>query len=326
MGCGVRIASFNYLSRIGFKLGVVRLQVIVKQGDTLQSLALEYLGNAAQDNLLASVNNLEYPFIVQDPNFQKLIYASGNLNVTYTGTSTPYTLSIGSIFQTPASTQEGIRSYATTSQADFTSTNQMITVPIQCTIAGSFGNTLAGQVSISPDNSQLVVSNPSSVIGGRIWRVLVPGDFITIPEPSTTAANTTSRVSLQESDAMGGADFYRTPTGGMAWTTDDLVSVSGSSVIGQDIGAQLITPLNSIPDDPLFGSYVSSSLGVGGDYAMHRIAVLGQGVAQSDNRVQSVGSVTILPQPNANGTWILYGMPVTLKSGQKTDINAQITS
>lgn len=293
------------------------MRVAIQQFDSLPKLALRYGLTADQ---LAQINQLEYPFISPDPNYQKGYPASGTVTVTLTQTSA-LTLPIGTIFQTPSGNAGEVRSYATTQQVTLTAQGQMEDVPVACTINGNFGNVLANTVTVSTVQG-VSVNNSAPIAGGRILRVLIPGDFLIVPD-TNLQPNNTPRQSLTEYDAQGGTDFYRTPTGGLAWATDDLATVTGADVVGQDIGAAIVTPVGSDPDNPTFGTSISSALALGGDLAMHRIAVLGQGAANTDSRVSNVGAVTITPDAT-NGTYVNYEMGVTLNNGLQTSVTAQV--
>lgn len=293
------------------------MRVAIQQGDSLPKLALKYGLTADQ---LAQVNSLEYPFISPDPNYQKGYPATGNVTVTLTQTSA-LTLPIGTVFKTSSGNANEVRSYATTQQVTLTAQGQSATVPVSCTINGNFGNVLANTVTVSTV-SGVSVNNASPISGGRIMRVLIPGDFLIVPE-TNLQPNNTPRQTLTEYDAQGGTDFYRTSTGGLAWGTDDLLTVTGAQVVGQDIGAAIVTPIGSDPDNTVFGTPIASALALGGDLAMHRIAVLGQGAANTDSRVSSVGAVTITPD-STNGTYVKYAMDVTLNNGQQASVTAQV--
>ena len=288
------------------------MYVIISQGDTLEALASRY-GTTALD--LATVNNLEYPFVSGDPTFQKNIYATGSLTITSTQT-TSQTLPVGTQFQTVATVTQPARVYATLSSVTLLQ-GQSSTVNVQCTVAGPYGNVLPGTVTQPVSVSGVSVTNASPISGGRILRVLIPGDQMLVPT-TTTQANTTSRVPLSDADELGGTDLYVTSNGGLLFTTDDLVDVTGADCVAQDIGSSLRLPLGSIPGEPTAGTYIPSYIGQAGPYAMQRIAVLAQGAAQSDDRIASVGAVSL----QQSGTWVSVAMNAVMNNGQNVPINA----
>ena len=285
------------------------MRVLVRLGDTLPALAETYLGSASQALFLAQFNSLEYPFIVNNSTFSTNVYATGSVVVTLLGTG-PYTVALGQQFASVPGPANEVRLYATTASVVLNSTGQTATIGVQATIAGHWGNTLPNTIT-NAQTSDLSVTNPSPITGGTILRVLRPGDYINIPTSGTATAATGTRLSLKQYDAIGGVDLAYTATRGLQLTTDDLVASVNDQTIVQDIAATVATPLGSDPNNPTLGSYVPASLGSAGEHAMHRIAVLVQGVAQSDNRVQSVGGVRVAQQD----TFVALQVPVTLSTG-----------
>ena len=289
------------------------MQVLVRQGDTLERIALRYLGDASQADLLASVNNLEYPFVVNDPNYDKNVYTTGQVTVTSTSTSAVI-INIGDTFQTQGGASSEVRTYQALQEVTLSAKGQSATVNVQCTMPGNYGNTLAAMVTVS-SVSGITVTNVLPFYGGRIYRVKVPGDFLIIPTGNTQQANTTARLTLPQYDEWGGVDLLLTPTNGLAFGEDDLLATNGPDTVGGDIAANIATPLNSVPNDPTLGSLIPSSLGLGGTYAMQRLAILAQGVASADNRVKSAGAVALSINSD-NNTWINLEMAVEMQAGQ----------
>lgn len=285
------------------------MRVLVKQGDTIDRIALRYMGSADQADLLYALNNLEYPGISGDPNFQKAIYAIGQVQVTALSAAT---VEVGQEFQTGSGPGGEVRTVASTQSATL-SAGQVTTVNVQATVPGHYGNLPANTIATAVSLSSVTVTNPSPITGGRVLRVLIPGDFITIPDSqaSSTAFSPTQPMSLANADAQGGVDLLWTPTGGLVLTTDDLVATSGADTIAADIGAVIATPLGSVSEDPLFGSLVPETLGGAGDLAAQRIAVLAQGAANADSRVQSAGDVSI----DTEQQFALITMDVVLATG-----------
>ena len=288
------------------------MRVLVRQGDTLERIALRAMGSASFADLLATVNSLEYPFIVSDPNYDPNLYASGSVTVTLLSLPA-LTLPIGTQFSTPAGVSNEVRTYAATQTVSLSSVGQSASVTVACTIPGRYGNTVANTVTVS-SNAQVSVINPLPITGGRIVRVKLPGDSILIPAQTAQVANTSARLTLTQYDDEGGVDLLLTPQHGLQWGADDLMATDGPDTIGGDIAADVATPLGSIPDDPGLGTLIPSALGLGGAYALERLSILAQGAALSDRRVQGIGAVSV----QTSGTWALVGFPVTLRTGRTT--------
>ena len=65
-------------------------------------------------------------------------------------------------------------------------------------------------------------------------------------------------------------------------------------------------------DDPTFGSLIPSTIGLGGEFTLQRLAVLAQGTAIADSRVQGVGAVSV----SQTGTWANVTVPLVLRTGK----------
>lgn len=294
------------------------MQVLIRLGDTLPALAEKYLGSAEQATTLAQFNNLEYPFIVNNPGLVKNIYATGIITVTLLS-SPPYTVEVNQKFATTGGASQEIKVYVATSSVTFTATNQTATISVQAVIPGNYSNTLPNTVT-NAYTTNLSVTNMLPIAGGKTLRVLVPGDSIYIPDSNNTpSSQITSQLSLKQQDNIGGIDLYFTPDRGLQLTSDDLASSENEITVAQDIAANISTPLGSDPDNPTFGTLIQASLGSAGENSLQRLAVLVQGAAQADNRVQTVGPVSVLP----NGTFAQIQLPLILNSGQ-TSVNVAV--
>ena len=287
------------------------MQTLVQQGDTLERIALRTLGNASFADLLAQTNNLDYPFVVGDPAFVKQVYATGQVTLTAL-TSASVTIPIGATVQTDAGTSNEVRSYLTTQETALSALGQTATVTVQASVPGSYGNALANTVTVS-NNSAYSVTNAAPITGGRILRALTPGDLIFIPGATTaTSTNQTARLTLAQYDDAGGVDILLTPQHGFLFSDDDLLATDGPDTIGGDVAATYATPLRSVADDPTFGSLIPSTIGLGGEFTLQRLAVLAQGVAIADSRVQGVGAVSV----SQTGTWANVTVPLVLRTGK----------
>lgn len=287
------------------------MQTLVQQGDTLERIALRTLGNASFADLLAQTNSLDYPFVVGDPAFVKQVYAAGQVTLTAL-TSASVTILVGATVQTAAGSSNETRSYLTTQETILSALGQTATVNVQASVPGSYGNALANTVTVS-GSSAYSVTNVAPITGGRILRVLTPGDLIFIPGATTaTATNQTARLTLAQYDDSGGVDLLLTPQHGFLFSDDDLLATDGADTIGGDVAATYATPLRSVADDPTFGSLIPSTIGLGGEFTLQRLAVLAQGTAIADSRVQQVGAVSV----SQTGTWATVSVPLKLRTGQ----------
>lgn len=290
------------------------MQVLIGQTDTLEHLALQYLGSSDYASFLAQANQLDYPFIVQDPFYVSSASASGNVTITAQGVTLPYTISAGdvvafySVAPSIAAYQTGgaTVSYAALNSVTLTAQTLSTTLAIQATQPGGIGNILPNKIQSAI--SGLQVQNPSPITGGFQANVLKPGDFITIPIQNMPSSPTA--LSLEQKDALGGSDLKLTATNGLEFLTDDLVVTTGLPTIAGDIAANISTPYRSIADNPHFGTLVPITLGKGGNYTEQRIAVMVQGAAKADSRVQSVTPVSI----TVSGTFALIEIGVVVGS------------
>jgi len=218
--------------------------VILKFEDTLERISYDAFGDASQWKLIALYNDLEYPFIV-DTDFDKEIEATGYVRFYRNpAVLTPITIPVNSSVWVPI--------YRGTLQIDFVTTatkvlpiaNTYIDVPVQAVKPGEIGNVAPSQITgFTAITGILKVSNVDGVTGGKIWRVMKPGDVILIPKTSTTSTSIISGAT-KDYDAMFGIDIALTKDGEFDVaneTLNDLKRVYGVKNLVQALKDRILT-------------------------------------------------------------------------------------
>lgn len=288
------------------------MYVTLRAGDTVSSLAQEYLGSDAMAQAIVSANALDPPYITDDASFVTSAAASGTVTFTLTGSSS-VTLAVGTVVSTSAGPSGEVRSYATTTAVVLNSTGNSGSTAATCTLNGPLGNVAPGRVSVV-SVSGVDVTNSGPMTGGYTLHVLRPGDSLWIPQPSLILApslKTTARVSLLRADEDGGTGVLVTPTGGLSWDVDDLAQATGADEIGLEIANRLRTQSGRLFYNPGVGSLLPALRGSTATDALAQAVVLAQADALQDPRIEAA---SFTAQPYADG-WILLNGTLKLKTG-----------
>lgn len=220
--------------------------VVVEDGATLPQIAQQYMGDADQWRVIASINQLRPPYLSNDPTDQ-LGEVVGNrvLSVaTVIGENTATLTDVSSLYQ-----DQRIR-------FDFNFTTQMMTVlsvdSVQSEVTFQEEFTFAFSTA-----SVITIYNPSySVLG----RVLKPGDLILIPTSDTSA------VFSQKQNPLALAHIYGVDVGvndqkQLTVTEGDLTLVSGRFNLVQALKHRIETEKGELFFYPQFGCDLQKWIG-----------------------------------------------------------------
>lgn len=235
--------------------------------DSLQSLALKYLGDATRSSEIADYNNLNYPYIVKSKEDTKNYFSQGYITVQRANYQTATIIRQGWSFKTKASVHTGNVSkiFVVTEDTPVAPGIQAANVPLRCTVPGFFGNVAEYTITdIGDDTAELSdiqflsIYNTEKFVGGRPLDVLVTGDTIYIPvSDGTTPSEDISKLL----DALGGEDIYLDTNGDLVIEDGDIGSIYGSSNIEYAINARLSTELGDILQHPDYGSGIQDLVG-----------------------------------------------------------------
>src|SRR4029079_7293535 len=118
------------------------VQYRVRQGDTLERLALRYTGNAEDWLSLAILNGLDYPYIREDPDYVREVKATGEVLFSRTAGSTgAVSIPQGYVVTVPASETAAAKSYRTLATAVIANGVGEATAAVEALRAGRIGNT-----------------------------------------------------------------------------------------------------------------------------------------------------------------------------------------
>jgi len=166
---------------------------IVKQGDTLPGVSVQNYGDASRWKEIALYNSLEYPYIVDDLDFETRIKATGVVRF-YRASGVTAVITI------PENTNVYVPAWMGTNRIDFITTESKvldlampyIDVPIESELEGDIGNVAPGMITgfdtvVFSGISK--ISNLSSIIGGKIYNVAKIGDIIQIPSSDSSVTS-----------------------------------------------------------------------------------------------------------------------------------------
>jgi len=270
--------------------------VTVTEGDTLEGIMNREGVSPDVVNIwqeIVSINNLEYPYITQDTNFVKNINAIASLTL-YGVNGT--VISEGTLFETP--TTDIRESVQFVTMNDVTIVNGKAVVNAQCTKAGEIGNVEQYAITeiVNAISGLQAVTNKLAVSGGKIWRILKPGDKVKIP---VVVIETTSQTFVSQTQALEislfGIDLALDNSGDFeADTTGDFVVVSGLINVETAMKDRLGAEQGELIKHLEYGIPIDRIIGRPGDKNAVTVAELE--IARSislDKRIKSIDAVNV---------------------------------
>lgn len=277
------------------------LRHIIRQGDTLERLAQEFMGDATGWLQLAILNGLNYPYISDDNSFVTKIQAAGTVTFARTASTTgDIIIPAGYKVSVPATTRSPQKDYTTNAQVILPSASATVTAAVTAVVAGEIGNSPALTVSIlsTAITNLASVTNTNPITGGEILTVLTPGNTLLIPVSSDGLAGTTGL----DTQALQGEEFFTALLG------TDIALDAGGDLFGDARGGlatvggipnfqsamqhRLQTELGWYAYLPNYGSNVRQSVGQRGDqYWLQRTRIEAERTLRGDPRVQDLQNI-----------------------------------
>lgn len=275
----------------------------VRQGDTMERIALTYMGDAANWLQLAILNSLNYPFIADDLNFVRNVRATGTVTFSRTvGTVGSILIPSGSSVYVPATANSPARYYTTDAACTIQTGTNTIDCAITAVAPGELWNTPA--LNITGLNFTVTnlgsVKNTTPVTGGATLNVKVPGDTLLVytddvGASGTAAVNTRSLQGASFYAALLGVDIGLDKTGDLqADSRGGLALVSGMNNLRDALRRRLQIPLAWYVYNPNYGTGIEKAIGQRGDNVwLQWAAVEAERTMRSDPRVASVENMKV---------------------------------
>jgi phage baseplate assembly protein W len=279
------------------------LRHVVRQGDSLERLAQEFMGDAGAWLQLAILNGLTYPYLTDDEAYVTAVKATGTVTFTRTAaTLGDVVIPSGSLVSAPATTRSPQKDYRTSAAATILNGTNTIDAPVTAVTAGEIGNSPSLTITLLgfTVTNLASVDNLNPVTGGTTLTVLKPGDTLLVPVDSDGLAGTAGL----DTKALQGEDFFTALLGtDLALDADGdlfaspkkgLAVVAGIPNFQAAMGRRLATPLGWYPFVPHYGSNVGQAVGQRGDnYWLQRTRIEAERTLRGDPRVQDLQNIKV---------------------------------
>lgn len=300
----------------------------VRSVDTIQSIAAYYLTSAERWREIADFNNLDYPYITTEPDFQKQVKASGDVIVRRAYYTSDLTVPVGTEFIVPSTAGGPVRVYKSTVERVISAGIPAWTIPVECTVPGLWGNIPMEQIQeIRTDDPTLAnaffyVGNEQPFTNGAIYNVKTLGDSILIPVDDSWDGVTTYEDIESFYDVVFGTDLELSDDGDLVFDGyGDLGSVSGPYNLAQAARDRLVTPKLSLLYHPEYGSILNQIAYAGvTPYTRKWAALATRETLLADDRIADVNVVALdIRGPALNVVVeiipINQGTPIRLSAG-----------
>ncbi len=280
-------------------------EVVIREGMTVEALIQSIGGldiNVAQVwQQVVTLNGLEYPYIAPNVSFQSDFRATVNINIYGTpGTSVPSGTLVGT--QQIASPEDVI--VFNVLQTVIIAANGMVTVQAEATRAGSYANvnafSIVQVVNIAGQTITIVgvdrVENAVAAAGGRIIRVLRPGQKLKVPVPQSTAVSETvvSRTETVEQDLFGNDIFLDEEGDFQSDGKGDISTVKGIENMKVALIDRLTTEQGELTKHPDYGAPIARIIGEPGDQNALTVARLElKSTLLQDPRIKGVDNLSL---------------------------------
>jgi len=282
------------------------IQHLITGTDELPHLALKYLGDASLWKVITDYNNLNYPYITTDPNFQYSIKASGLLQLTRYLDTNELLIKKGTLFASPPTDIfPEYKYYESTKDVIISPGTLEAVVPVQCTYPGFIGNTLQNSINKIITTEYIgtfsKISNTYPFTNGVILNVKTIGDTLLIPDNGTIYTNPVGFITTDEYlNQVGGSDIELGSNGDMIVDNyGDICNVSGIFNIQQAVNHRLIVDIDEIPRHPEYGTSLSDLVGRPQSYVNKLMELAIRESLSYEDRIEEISSISIHPDKTA---------------------------
>jgi hypothetical protein len=272
---------------------------VVTVNDTLLRIALQFYNDASRWKDIALFNNLEYPYITEDLDFEREIYAIGTVRFYRTAGSSAEVI-------IPAGFSVYVPEHDGNLQIDFQVATTTVLplmvayvdVPVEAVLAGAIGNVAPKVITgFNTLTGITKVENISPTLGGKIWKIALPGDVIFIPQTERESFSTVVAPTVTDYDQLFGVDIGLTLFGEFdsgTGTSKDLSMVNGVRNLVQALRSRMSTSKAYYPYSPNYGSNIPLYVGKRGLYNWYdRIKVEASSNILDDTRIRNIKNLTL---------------------------------
>ena len=281
-------------------------EVNISEGDTLESVILKN-GGLDQDvamiwQQIATLNNLEYPYLAPDSNFQSEVYAT--VTVYFYGTPGT-TIPTGTRVSTAQITEPGDSIVFKTNSIVTISPLGSVSVLATSEQPGEFANIKSLSIIQFLDSAGNIktisgvneMENPVAASGGKIYRVLRPGQKLKIPvlANTTVVEKTVDRSSDNNTNLFGNDLALDTDGDLVANSIGDVQEISGLKNVEAAVLDRVETDRGELIKHADYGMNIPRIVGEPGDQNHLTIAKIElTSTLLQDPRIKSVSRMSLI--------------------------------
>ena len=293
----------------------------VRENDSLQRIADKY---GVSTESIIEYNNLQWPYISSSgPNLA--VPSSGQVTLSFeSAISEGFTLGSTFIVGSSLKGQSILREYTPVQDVQVGVGSLSVSFVVVCTVAGSFGNCAANQITeiVTPSLVPLgtSVTNLAGFTNGTNQTVLGPGSTLYIPSGTLSPGEQTGTISTP--GILGGIDLaFNFILGDLiVGPGGDYEVVSGTNNISTNFIGHLMTNYGDLIHHTSYGTDAMEVVTGNNDNKDKLLALSITEALLSEPDVQSVGSVDFVQ----SGTSILANVSVVLSTGDVLPVSIPI--
>ncbi len=258
-------------------------EYIIKNNDTVQSIAKKFFNDPSRWRDIIFYNNLTYPFITDDLDFEKETFATGSVRFYLNAVK-------GVDVVIPKNTVvkvEGTeKRYKTQSTRTIPAGSFFIEAEIKCEFIGYWGNAGSGTINkIDPEIADLFVINDQSLLNGISKNVKKTGEILLIP--IDVEENYSKKIFDNYLENLGKEDIFLRNDIAID-DYGDLLSLTGLQNIAQRINFRLEIEKGELIYHPEYGTNFFQILGRNEPFVKKRMEIEVREVILSDEAVSDV--------------------------------------
>jgi len=235
----------------------------IKDSDTIQHIANNLYKDASLWKLIASYNNLDFPYITSKQDFIKEVKSSGKVRLyVKEPLQSSVIINKGTILYCDENPD---KKYLTLSEFIFEQGSLNLDIDVECVFPGLWGNVRAGAINMI-DNQDLVslnmkVYNALAFVNGYIYNVKKTGEILLIPDIDGLSTQNYF-VGQDNIDIIGGEDLFLDNGDLNTNMYGDLSSSVGSENIANSLKHRLETEKGELIYHPEYGCNLSNVIGI----------------------------------------------------------------